>query len=83
MRVGAGLKGLSAATRSMRYREAGPMTDDGKASGLLSVCNNLERRDVEHFLGEDRIVHVYGKVHHAIPTKVDAIDLATAEGLGD
>jgi hypothetical protein len=49
----------------------------------LTAIDLLNHNDVEPFLSHDRIIHVYGKVHESIPAKRDAIDLVTAEGLGN
>jgi len=43
----------------------------------------LKAVDVEKFLSENRIVHVYGSVHSAIPSEKDAIDLSVARTLGN
>jgi hypothetical protein len=48
----------------------------------LMAIDLLKRDDVERFLIEDRIVHVYGKVHEAIPIESDAIDLEATKALG-
>jgi hypothetical protein len=48
----------------------------------LTAIDILQRDDVEKFLNDDRIIHVYGAVHPQIPTDADAIDWDTAQNLG-
>jgi hypothetical protein len=48
----------------------------------LSSINLLERADIEKFLEEERIIHVYGSVHSGIPTAGETIDLEVARSLG-
>jgi hypothetical protein len=48
----------------------------------LSSLDLLEQADVDKFLTDDRIAHIYGSVHQKIPTEVDAIDFAGAQNLG-
>jgi hypothetical protein len=47
--------------------------------GALTSIDLLQRADVEKFLTDDRIIHVYGSVHPQIPTDEDAIDLDAAQ----
>jgi hypothetical protein len=47
----------------------------------LSSIDLFRPADVEKFLTENRIVHIYGSVHAQIPKDGDAISLDTAENL--
>jgi hypothetical protein len=51
-------------------------------SQALTSIALFKPNDVEKFLSDNRIVHVYGSVHSQIPTETDAIDLETAQRLG-
>jgi hypothetical protein len=48
----------------------------------LSSIDLFDQNDIMTFLGDARIVHVYGAVHKDIPCREDAINLKTAQELG-
>jgi hypothetical protein len=49
----------------------------------LTSIDLLRAADVESFLRDHRIVHIYGSVHPSIPKDADAIDLEIAQKLGN
>jgi hypothetical protein len=49
----------------------------------LRLIGLLKQPDLEKFLREDRIVHIYGSVHPQIPRETDIVDLDAAQKLGE
>jgi len=49
----------------------------------LTAIDLLDPSDVKEFLGDNRIVHVYGSVHKGIPADDDTIDRAAVNTLGN
>jgi hypothetical protein len=47
----------------------------------LTAIDLFKPTDVQKFLNNDRIIHVYGSVHRGIPTMSDSIDLEVVENL--
>jgi hypothetical protein len=52
-------------------------------SRALTSIDLFEADDIEEFLGNNRIVHVYGAVHEGVPVESDIIDLTFAQRLGE
>lgn len=48
----------------------------------LSAIDIFDLKDIERFLADDRIIHVYGAVHDQIPKKGSYIDLDAFRSLG-
>jgi hypothetical protein len=48
----------------------------------LRAISLLEESDVDKFLLDDRIIHVYGSVHRGIPSQADLVDPNAVKNLG-